>query len=161
MVLCCAVISIDDASASGGNVKLIWMFLGLHLLLPVVLWFDISGSLFMGGPSPAVLGAMRLLFSSHIYVIPSCLILTILLHVFIGHRQNMVRIVVVVVAAAAVVVVVVIALGFWFWLWVVLVVDDDVMMMLRKSHMSFYFLCHLIASHASPLLLQKSKLHSD
>jgi hypothetical protein len=95
MVLCCAVVSIDDASASGGNVKLIWMFLGLHLLLPVVLWFDISGSLFMGGPSPAVLGAMRLLFSSHFYVIPTCLILTILLHVFIGHMQKVMRVIVV------------------------------------------------------------------
>jgi hypothetical protein len=88
MVLCCAVLSIDDASFSGGNVKLIWLFLALHILLPVFLWFDVSGSLFMGGPSPVVLAAMRLLFSTHIYVIPVCWLLTIFLLCFVGYRQT-------------------------------------------------------------------------
>ena len=34
-------------------------------VVPVVLWFDLDGSLFMGGPSPTVLLAMRGLFSNH------------------------------------------------------------------------------------------------
>ena len=91
MVLCCAVLSIDDASfSSSGNIKLISLFLALHLLLPLVLMFDISGLLFMGGPSPDVLGAMDLMISSHVYTIPvvSCWILTMFLDWFVGFRQR-------------------------------------------------------------------------
>lgn len=88
MVLCCAVISIDDASSSGSNLKLIWMFSGLQILLPVVLLFDLSGALFMGGPSPAVMSGMRLLLSDHFYVIPTCFILTIILGFLVGHMQK-------------------------------------------------------------------------
>ena len=88
MVLCCAVLSIDDASFSGGNVKLIFLFLALLILLPVFLWFDVSGSLLMGGPSPAILSAMRLLYSSHIYVFPVCWFLTVFLDWYVGIKQK-------------------------------------------------------------------------
>ncbi len=88
MVLCCAVLSIDDASFSRGNIKLVWLFLALHILFPLVLWFDLAGSLFMGGPSPAVLGAMHSLFSNHIYIIATCWLVTIALDGFMGYRQK-------------------------------------------------------------------------
>ena len=79
---------IDDAAFQSGKMKLIALFCVLHILLPVFLWFDLSGSLFMGGPSPAVLAAMRLLFSSHIYVIPACWSSLIFLDWFTGHRHQ-------------------------------------------------------------------------
>ena len=88
IVLCCAVLCIDDAAFQSGKMKLIALFCVLHILLPVFLWFDLSGSLFMGGPSPAVLAAMRLLFSSHIYVIPACWSSLIFLDWFTGHRHQ-------------------------------------------------------------------------
>jgi hypothetical protein len=91
MVLCCAVLSIDDASFGRGNVKLVWLFLALHILFPVVLWFDLAGSLFMGGPSPAVLLAMRRLFSNHSYIIAACWFVTVALDGFVGYRQKVQR----------------------------------------------------------------------
>jgi hypothetical protein len=88
MVLCCAVLSIDDASFSGGNMKLILLFLVLHILLPLFLWFDVAGSLFMGGPSPAVLAAMSHLYAFHTHVVPICWFLTIALDWFVGFKQK-------------------------------------------------------------------------
>ncbi len=87
-VLCCAVLSIDDSAFRAGKMKLILLFCALHILLPVCLWFDLSGSLFMGGPSPAVLAAMRLLYSSHIYVIPASFFSWVFLDWLTGHRHQ-------------------------------------------------------------------------